>query len=218
MSSNPEETREEAAAAAQPFVYASVSDSAPGALDGLWAPPSNAQQENAEKELQAREKAAWGRGVQEGETHARAEYEKALTRIQDSLAAAIREFGRERGAYYQRLETEAIRLVLAIARKVLHREAQMDPLVLTGVVRVALDKMSAGTTLKLRTHPAQVDLWNQYFTQQVDLPHIPEVIGDGALEHHQCVLETSLGVTDLGLETQLKEIEQGFFDLLAQKP
>jgi hypothetical protein len=27
-----------------------------------------------------------------------------------------------------------------------------------------------------------------------------------------------LGVTDLSLETQLKEIEQGLFDLLAQRP
>jgi flagellar biosynthesis/type III secretory pathway protein FliH len=31
-------------------------------------------------------------------------------------------------------------------------------------------------------------------------------------------LETELGITDLSLETQLKEIEQGLFDLLAQRP
>jgi flagellar biosynthesis/type III secretory pathway protein FliH len=32
------------------------------------------------------------------------------------------------------------------------------------------------------------------------------------------MLETELGSTDLTLESQLKEIEQGFFDLLAQRP
>ena len=42
--------------------------------------------------------------------------------------------------------------------------------------------------------------------------------GDAALEPNQCELETELGVTDLNLETQLKEIEQGLFDLLAQRP
>ncbi len=41
-----------------------------------------------------------------------------------------------------------VRLALAIARKVLHREAQMDPLLLAGVVRVALDRCrrDAGVT------------------------------------------------------------------------
>jgi flagellar assembly protein FliH len=32
------------------------------------------------------------------------------------------------------------------------------------------------------------------------------------------VLETELGETEIGLEAQLKEIERGFFDLLAQRP
>jgi flagellar assembly protein FliH len=39
-----------------------------------------------------------------------------------------------------------------------------------------------------------------------------------ALGANQCVLETELGTTELGIETQLKEIEKGFFDLLAQRP
>jgi flagellar assembly protein FliH len=43
-------------------------------------------------------------------------------------------------------------------------------------------------------------------------------MGDGTLGLGQCRLETELGSTDLTLEAQLKEIEQGFFDLLAQKP
>ncbi len=46
-----------------------------------------------------------------------------------------------------------VRLALAIARKVLHREAQLDPLLLAGVVRVALDQMQAGSRVLLRTSP-----------------------------------------------------------------
>ena len=47
---------------------------------------------------------------------------------------------------------------------------------------------------------------------------VPELSGDATLEPNRCQLETELGVTDLSLETQLKEIEQGLFDLLAQRP
>jgi flagellar assembly protein FliH len=33
-----------------------------------------------------------------------------------------------------------------------------------------------------------------------------------------CVLETSLGSANFSINAQLKEVEQGFFDLLAQRP
>jgi flagellar assembly protein FliH len=33
-----------------------------------------------------------------------------------------------------------------------------------------------------------------------------------------CVLETEVGSTQISLETQLKEIEQGFLDLLEHRP
>ena len=45
-----------------------------------------------------------------------------------------------------------------------------------------------------------------------------EVKADPSVEAHNCILETELGTTELGLDAQLKEIEQGFFDLLAQRP
>jgi flagellar assembly protein FliH len=32
------------------------------------------------------------------------------------------------------------------------------------------------------------------------------------------MVETELGIANFGLDTQLKEVEQGFFDLLALKP
>ena len=59
-----------------------------------------------------------------------------------------------------------VRLALSIARKILHREAQMDPLLLAGVVRVALDQMQAGTRVLLRTSPASARTWT------ASAPHI----------------------------------------------
>jgi len=37
------------------------------------------------------------------------------------------------------VEHEVVKLALAVAARILRREAQMDPLLLTGAVRVALD-------------------------------------------------------------------------------
>ena len=41
---------------------------------------------------------------------------------------------------------------------------------------------------------------------------------DPQLSDQDCVLETELGSANFGLDTQLKEVEQGFFDLLALRP
>ncbi len=172
----------------------------------------------AETEVKIREAQAHERGIQEGEQHSRAEFEKQLNVLYENVAQALRDFAREREAYYQRVEEEVVRLALAIARKILHREAQLDPLLLAGVVRVALEKVSAGTTARLRVHPDQVYAWHDFFSNQPDLGPAPELLGDASLGFGRCVLETALGSTDLTLESQLGEIEQGFFDLLAQRP
>jgi flagellar assembly protein FliH len=151
-------------------------------------------------------------------TQGRAEYEKKLADERQSLMETVRDFARAREAYFQRVEAEVVGLAVAIARKILHREAQVDPLLLAGVVRVGLDNVGTGTRVRLRVHPDQVLGWQEFFSQQRDLSALPELMGDSTLGPGHCILETELGSTDLTLETQLKEIEQGFFDLLAQRP
>jgi hypothetical protein len=44
-----------------------------------------------------------------------------------------------------------------------------------------------------------------------------DVVEDAELSEHDCLVETELGIANFGLDTQLKEVEQGFFDLLALK-
>ena len=56
--------------------------------------------------------------------------------------------------------------------------------------------------------------WRQYFHDNATM----QILEDSALQANDCVLETELGIADVGLDAQLKEIEKGFFDLLAQKP
>lgn len=208
-----------------PLVPGGAKPSAPGAspstLERLWTPDPRAASGPApasEEQIRSREARARKEGRDEGIAHGAAEFEKKLAAEKQSLVQAVREFARERVTYFQRVEAEAVALAVAIARKILHREAQVDPLLLAGVVRVGLDNVAAGTRVRLRVHPQQVQAWKNFFSQQNDLQTLPELMGDPTLGLGNCVLETELGSTDLTLESQLKEIEQGFFDLLAQRP
>jgi len=166
-----------------------------------------------EKEQQARKRA-----FEQGKAAARAEFDLTITGLREQLARTLAAFAAERRSYFQKAEEQVVQLALAIARKILHRESQIDPLLLAGILRVALERLDGNSVVRLRAHPRDIQLWSDYFSRVREQFPAPELIGDPGLEPQQCILETELGSTEIGLETQMKEIERGFLDLLAQRP
>lgn len=130
------------------------------------------------------------------------------------MEKALEEFRARRDEYLARVEHEVVRLALAIAERILHREAQMDPLLLSGAVRVALGQLAESTEVKLRVPAAQQGMWGEMLRLMPGLPLRPTVVADARLEAAEAVLEAELGTVDLGVRAQLAEIERGFFDLL----
>src|SRR5208282_3654163 len=145
-------------------------------------------------------------------------FEIALAKNREQMSHALREFVLERQDYYRRIEGEVVNLALAIARKILHRETQIDPHALAGIVRVTLEKLDIGTKVSLHVHPQEAADWRHYFACQVEGVPTPDVHEDPAIAPGECRIETSLGSTEVGLESQLKEIETGLLDLLAERP
>jgi flagellar assembly protein FliH len=201
---------------ALPFAYPEVASPASGSVafrpaDRTDAAPLAAQ--IAERELKAREL-----GRQQAEAGARASFEEQLLRERAAIAKALADFARGRAAFYQKIEQEAVQLALSIARKVLHREAQVDPLLLMGIVRVALERLEGVTGVALAVAKGRAGDWQKYLASRLAPEQMPEVTEDAALGPDQCQIRTSMGTADLGLEVQLKEIEQGLMDLLASRP
>ncbi|MGH9573440.1 MAG: FliH/SctL family protein [Candidatus Acidiferrales bacterium] len=172
----------------------------------------------ADADVRALEQQAWESGFREGLAKGRTEDEATAVQQRDAVAAALADFSGQRQAYFVHVEGEVVSLALAVVRKILHRESQVDPLLLSGLVRVALEKMSASQNIRLRVHPSQLRSWQDYFLGRTDLPEVPDCLADTSLDVNQCRIETDHGATDLHIEAQLKEIEQGLFDLLAQRP
>ena len=164
------------------------------------------------------ETAARDAGRREGEMQARAACDEQLAQVRETIVAAIRDFAVERTAYYRQVEAEVVQLALNIARKVLHREAQVDPLMLAALVRVALEKIEAGTKVVVRVHPEQLSDCRSYFARTLEPAALPEVVEDASIVRDCCLLQTSLGSTELGIEVQLQEIEKGLMDLMASRP
>ena len=144
------------------------------------------------------------------------ELEQRVAEERDAVLRSCEQFRRERARYFAGIEPEMVKLALAIAARVLHREVKLDPLLLTAAVRVALEKVADGSSVVVRVPSANVERWREVFREAREAGL--ELSGDDRLESGECVLETSVGKVDLGVEAQLAEIEQGFFDLLQKRP
>jgi flagellar assembly protein FliH len=77
---------------------------------------------------------------------------------------------------------------------------------------VALGQLAATTSVRLRVPAPDQPLWEEALARMPGLAIRPVVMGDTAMELGDCRMETDLGVADLGLWSQLKAIEKGFFD------
>jgi len=142
------------------------------------------------------------------------ELEEKIAAARESVSRTCEQFGRERAKYFAGIEAEVVKLALAIAAHVLHREAKLDPMLLAAVVRIALEKVAEDSATILRVPKEEVHRWQDVFVAESPV----QVVGDERLAAGDCVLETNVGKVELGVKAQLSEIEKGFFDLLQQRP
>lgn len=156
------------------------------------------------------------RGRQEGcqmEREAKTAAEAAAKEQRARQAAKLTAiFSEECDRYLHAVEHEVVKLALAVAARILRREAQMDPLLLTGAVRVALGQLAASTQVRMRVPAAELGLWKDAMALLPNLSVKPTVEADDGMRLGDCVVETELGSVDLGVRSQLGEIERGFFD------
>ena len=135
----------------------------------------------------------------------------------EQWSQAVGSCAQARDGYFARVEREVVELALAIAARILQREAQVDPLLLTGAVQVALGQLAEWTAVALRV-PAQArEMWAETLRLMPNLPVTPTVVADGEMKEGECVLTTEMGRVYLGVRAQLKEVERGFFDLLSHR-
>jgi flagellar assembly protein FliH len=99
---------------------------------------------------------------------------------------------------------------------VLHREAQMDPLLLRGAVRVALEDAQRGTCV-LEVPADRAEAWGRWLSEMGAQARVQIRAKDDVAPGH-CRVEIGPSAADLSVNTQLAEIERGFFDLLQNRP
>jgi len=139
---------------------------------------------------------------------ARKEAEREIERASAAIRGALEQFA-------QQAEGEIVNLALAIARRILRRESQIDPQLLAGLVRHELEHVESATSVRLVVSPESLKYWSEAL-RGISRP--VELAEDKSVESGAARIETALGSTTVGFEVELKEIERSFFDLLARRP
>jgi len=147
----------------------------------------------------------------------REEYEAKSARETAKISKALDLFQTEQSDYFSRIESEVVHLALAIAAKILHREAQVDQQLVAALVHIAVNKLHDGSSVSVRVSQEKAEKWRDHLADSHNGSTIT-IIEDAHLEPDDCILETDLGSANFSIDAQLKEVERGFFDLLAQRP
>lgn len=200
------------------FQYRSTNDPGPETTEideqEMLAEPEVRLTERSYNDRLAAERAAGYAAAQAAMQH---DFEQRSDVEHQRVLKAIADFEKSQKLYFSRVEAEVVQLALAIAGKILHREAQVDPMLLSAIVHLALAQLKEGSSATIRVRPEQANQWRTHVASlAINLD--TKVVEDVELERGDCVLETELGTVNFSLDAQLKEVERGFFDVLAQKP
>ena len=162
-----------------------------------------------QEELRQCRDAAFEAGFQKARSEASAHVNAASER----LANTLRDLALLKRKLRSEAEADIVKLSLAIARRVLHREISADPESIQALVHACLAKLQNREISSVRVSPLAADSVRLALERARVVPAVP-VIADGRMQIGDIVFETSLGDLDASVETQLKEIERGFADRL----
>jgi flagellar assembly protein FliH len=157
---------------------------------------------------------AYRRGLAEGKALGKDLAEAEVQPVLERLTRALVELSSVRARLRRDAEEDVVKLSIAIARRVLHRELTLDPESIGGLIKAALEKIESHELCRVRVHPDQETMIRTILGRYS--PTRIELVADPALGKGDVVFETSQGTVDASVEAQLREIERGLADRLSR--
>ena len=155
-------------------------------------------------------KESYQRGLAEGRNLGHEQAAAELQPVMDRLSRSLADLATVRSRVRKTAESDLLKLAIAVARRVIHRELTLDPGSIEGLIRVALEKLESRELCRVRVHPDQEPVIRTLLARFSAAP--VELIPDGTLQCGDVLFETAHGTLDGSIEAQLQEIERGFAD------
>ena len=115
--------------------------------------------------------------------------------------------------FMRRAERDVVRLALAIARRILHRELDHDPDLLVTLARVAIDRLGEHVVATIHLNPEDFAATAASRTSRAG--QAVTVVADPAVPRGGCRVHSDVGVIDTGIDPQVRELARA---LLGDEP
>jgi flagellar assembly protein FliH len=179
--------------------------------------PSNAPTNQAPAQpavdLDMVEKTAYENGLMQGKKVGLEIAEKKIEDIARRYSESILEIGKLRSFLYAQVEREIVKLAVAVAKKIVHREIHADPDVIQTLVRIALGHVAEKSAVTIHLNPADYDFLME---RRFELPQSEardiSLLADKSIDRGGCLIQTACGDIDARIEEKFREVEHAFFE------
>jgi flagellar assembly protein FliH len=171
-------------------------------------------------DFEALKAAAWTEGFQQGYDEglklAAQEQQDTITR----LSALLHDVAADNEEMVRGLETQVVELALAVAEKVIAREATVDPQIVLNVVRSALSEIHDATELRIHVNPDDIPLLEQRWQEMLprSVAAHSELLADDLVQRGGVIVETRIGYVDSQLKTRINQVVTSFQAVLDGEP
>lgn len=154
------------------------------------------------------EKEAYEKGFSQGEKAGMELGEKRFESILKSFAEALEGVKKIKEEVYQNSEQEMIKLVVTIARKIIHREVSTDRTIILDLIKAALAYVADHEEIKVRFNPSDLELASQYRKDWLAGMEKVRFESDATIPRGDAVVESNCGIIECGIEKHLQEVEE----------
>src|SRR5690242_16844259 len=133
-----------------------------GAPNNEAAAQATARLQQLEREFEQRARQAYQQGYAAGEQAGAQQAAARIEPVMHKLMGTIEELAALRRRVRMDAEEDAVRLVVAVARRVLHRELAVDPEALLGIVKAAFERIDAREIHCVRVHPEDAPILERH--------------------------------------------------------
>lgn len=162
----------------------------------------------AEQHSQMIEQAAHERALIEARHALESENAEQFAELRQEFLETIARISHLSEEISARVEDDAVKLALEIAKKIVGREVAFDRDIALTLVKVALKKLHSRAVAQVRLNPEDF-AYVESHREKIDFHGALEFIEDRTISLGGCLIHTETGDVDARLESQFEEIAHG---------
>jgi len=125
------------------------------------------------------------------------------------FSRSLEEVASLREKLFKAAERDLVELSLEIAKKLVHREIQIDEKIIATLARVALERLAVKDGIRVTVNPLDAKILREELKELLGDESPVELRTDEDLRRGDCLVESDYGSIDARISEQFKEIEEG---------